>query len=119
MSTHIHTTITKKTDNTLEELAKTYGTKSRVIEKAVETLLRVDKVGSCEDCAVKTKMNEHVRLRESLDLASVERKTLNMLLEVAIGNKSIESFVNEQKKRSKKHCRNIEKFNRMENSVKL
>ncbi len=101
MSTHLHTTVTKKTDNILEELAKTYGTKSRVIEKAVETLLRVDKIGSCEDCAVKAKMNEYIRLRESLDLASVERKTLNMLLEVAIGNKTIESFISEQKKEAK------------------
>jgi hypothetical protein len=49
MSIHLHTTITKKANDILEELAKTYGTKSRALEKALETLLRVDKVGSCDD----------------------------------------------------------------------
>jgi hypothetical protein len=97
MSAHLHTTITKKTNGILDELAKTYGTKSRVIEQAVETLLRVEKVGSCDDCIVKTKMDEQTRLREYLDLTSISRKTLDSLLEVAIGNKTIEDFVKEQK----------------------
>jgi hypothetical protein len=97
MSVHLHTTLTKKTNDILDELAKTYGTKSRVIEQAVETLLRVEKVGSCDDCIVKTKMSEQTRLRESLDLTSIGRKTLDNLLEVAIGNKTIEDFIKEQK----------------------
>ena len=101
MSIHLHTTITKKTDNILEELAKTYGTKSRVIEQAVETLLRVDKVGSCDDCVIKAKMSEQMKLRESLDLTSIGRKTLDRLLEVAIGNKTIEAFIQEQKTEAK------------------
>jgi hypothetical protein len=101
MSIHLHTTLTKKTDDTLEELAKTYGTKSRVIEQAVETLLRVDKVGSCDDCIIKTKINEQTKLRESLDLTSIGRKTLDRLLEVAIGNKTFETFIQEQKAEAK------------------
>lgn len=100
MSTHLHTTITKKTNDILEELAKTYGTKSRVIEQAVETLLRVEKVGSCDDCVIKAKISEQKKLRDSLDLTSVERKTLENLLEVAIGNKTIEDFIKEQKAES-------------------
>jgi hypothetical protein len=101
MSIHLHTTITKKTNGILEELAKTYGTKSRVIEQAVETLLRVDKVGSCDDCVIKAKMSEQMRLRESLDLTSLGRKTLDSLLDVAIGNKTIENFIKEQKTEAK------------------
>jgi hypothetical protein len=101
MSIHLHTTITKKTNNTLEELAKTYGTKSRVLEKAVETLLRVDKVGSCDDCVIKTKMSEQTNLREALDLTSIGRKTLDSLLEVAVGDKTIETFMKEQKTEAK------------------
>ena len=101
MSIHIHTTITKKTNDALEELAKTYGTKSRVIEQAIETLLRVEKVGSCDDCVIKAKMSEQTKLRESLDLISIERKTLDNLLEVAIGNKNIEDFIEEQKTAAK------------------
>jgi hypothetical protein len=101
MSIHLHTTITKKTNGILEELAKTYGTKSRVIEQAVETLLRVDKVGSCDDCVIKAKMSEQMKLRESLDLTSIGRKTLDKLLEVAIGNKTIEAFIQEQKAEAK------------------
>jgi hypothetical protein len=101
MSIHLHTTITKKTDDALEELAKTYGTKSRVIEQAVETLLRVDKVGSCDDCTIKAKMSEQIKLRESLDLTSIGRKTLDRLLEVAIGNKTFEAFIQEQKAEAK------------------
>ncbi len=101
MSVHLHTTITKKTNETLEELTKAYGTKSRVLEKAVETLLRVDKVGSCEDCAVKAKMSEQTNLREALDLTSVGRKTLDSLLEVAVGDKTIEDFTIEQKEEAK------------------
>ncbi|NWG10582.1 hypothetical protein HXY33_02355, partial [Candidatus Bathyarchaeota archaeon] len=97
MSVHLHTTITKKTNSTLDELAKTYGTKNRVIEQAVETLLRVEKVGSCDECIVRTKAAKQTRLRESLDLTSVGRKALDSLLEVAIGNKTIEDFVKEQK----------------------
>jgi hypothetical protein len=85
----------------LEELAKTYGTKSRVLEQAVETLLRVEKVGSCDDCVIKAKMSEHVKLRESLDLTSIGRKTLDGLLEVAIGNKTIENFIEEQRTETK------------------
>jgi len=101
MSVHLHTTITKKTNEILDELAKTYGTKSRVLEKAVETLLRVEKVGSCDDCAIKAKMNEQTNLRETLDLTSVGRKTLDSLLEVAVGDKTIESFMKEQKAEAK------------------
>jgi len=101
MSVHLHTTITKRTNESLEELTKAYGTKSRVLEKAVETLLRVDKVGSCDDCAVKAKMSEQTNLREALDLTSVGRKTLDSLLEVAVGDKTIEDFTTEQKEEAK------------------
>jgi hypothetical protein len=96
MSVHIHTTIPRKTSQILEELAKTHGTKSRVLEQALETFLRVEKVGSCEDCAVKAKMAEQINLRETLDLTSLDKKTLNGLLEVAIGDKSFEDFIKEQ-----------------------
>ncbi|MCK4477552.1 hypothetical protein KAU88_03365 [Candidatus Bathyarchaeota archaeon] len=96
MAVHLHTTIPRKTSKILEELAKTYGTKSRVIEQALETFLRVEKIGSCDDCAVKAKMVEQTSLRETLDLTSVGRKTLNGLLEVAIGDKSFEGFIEEQ-----------------------
>jgi hypothetical protein len=101
MSVHLHTTITKKTNETLEELTRTYGTKSRVLEKAVETLLRVDKVGSCDDCAIKAKVNEQINLKEALDLTSIGRKSLESLLEVAVGDRTIESFVKEQKAEAK------------------
>jgi hypothetical protein len=101
MSIHLHTTITKKTDDLLEQLSKTYGTKNRVIEQALETLLRVERVGSCEDCAIKAKMNEQVNLRQALDLTSVGRKTIDTLLEVATGDKTIQEFVLEQKAEAK------------------
>jgi len=101
MSVHLHTTIKKKTNEIIEELAKTYGTKNRVLEKAVETLLRVEKVGSCEDCVIKAKMNEQTKLREALDLTSLGRKTLDGLLEVAVGDKTIQDFIKKQKAESK------------------
>ena len=101
MPVHLHTTITKKTDEIIEELAKTYGTKNRVLEKAVETLLRVEKVGSCEDCVIKAKMNEQKNLREALDLTSLGRKTLDGFLEVAVGDKTIQDVIKEQKAESK------------------
>jgi hypothetical protein len=101
MSVHLHTTIKKKTNEIIEELAKTYGTKNRVLEKAVETLLRVEKVGSCEDCVIKAKMNEQTKLREALDLTSLGRKTLDGLLEVAVGDKTIQDFIKEQKAESR------------------
>jgi hypothetical protein len=101
MSVHLHTTITKKTDDLIEELTKTYGTKNRVIEQAMETLLRVERVGSCEDCVVKAKMKEQINLREALDLMSIGRKTIDSLLEVAIGDKAIQEFIAEQKEEAK------------------
>jgi hypothetical protein len=101
MSVHLHTTIPRKTNETLEELTKSYGTKSRVLEQAVETLLRVDKVGSCDDCVIKAKMNEQMNLREALDLTSVGRKTLDGLLEVAVGDKTIEDFMRDQRDEAK------------------
>ena len=101
VSIHLHTTVTKKTDEMLEELSQTYGGKNRVIEKALETLLRVEKVGSCDDCAVKAKMKEQMNLREALDLISVGKKTVNSLLEVAVGDKSIQDFIKEQKEEAK------------------
>ena len=101
MSVHLHTTITKKTDDLIEELTKTYGTKNRVIEQAMETLLRVERVGSCEDCVVKAKMKEQINLREALDLTSIGRKAIDSLLEVAIGDKTIQEFVVEQKEEAK------------------
>jgi len=101
MAVHLHTTITRKTDDMLEELAKTYGAKNRVIEQALETFLRVERVGSCDDCAVKTKMKEQMNLREALDLTSIGRKAVDSLLEVAIGDKTIQDFVAEQKEEAK------------------
>jgi hypothetical protein len=85
----------------LEELSKTYGGKNRVIEQALETLLRVEKVGSCDDCAVKEKMKEQINLREALDLVSVGKKTVDSLLEVAIGDRAIQDFIREQKEEAK------------------
>jgi hypothetical protein len=101
MSIHLHTTVSKKTNEMLEELAKTYGAKNRVIEQALETMLRVEKVGSCEDCAVKTKMKEQVNLREALDLVSIGKKTADGLLEVAVGDKTIKDFLKDQKEEAK------------------
>jgi hypothetical protein len=101
MSVHLHTTITKKTDNMIEELAKTYGTKSRVLEQAIETLLRVEKVGSCDDCAIKAKMSEQTNLRDALDLTSFGRKIADGLLEAAIGDKTIQDFVAGQRAEAK------------------
>ena len=101
MPVHLHTTITRKTNEILEELAKTYGTKSRVLEKAVETLLRVEKVGSCEDCIIKEKMSEQTNLKEALDLTSIGRKTLDGLLEVAIGDRTIQDFIKMQREEAK------------------
>jgi hypothetical protein len=101
MSIHLHTTVSKKTNEMLLELSKTYGTKNRVIEQALETMLRVEKVGSCEDCAVKTKMKEQINLREALDLVSIGKKTADGLLEVAIGDKTLKDFLREQKEEAK------------------
>lgn len=101
MSVHLHTTLRKKTDDMIEELTKTYGTKSRVIEQAIETLLRVERVGSCEDCVIKAKMNEQVNLREALDLTSIGRKMADSLLEVAVGDKTIQDFIAEQRTEAK------------------
>lgn len=101
MPVHLHTTITKKTNEIIEELAKTYGSKNRVLEKAVETLIRVEKVGSCEDCIIKAKMTEQTKLRETLDLTSLGRKTLDGLLEVAVGDKTIQDVIKEQKAEAK------------------
>jgi hypothetical protein len=101
MSVHLHTTITRKTDEMLEELAKTYGTKSRVIEQAIETMLRVEKVGSCEDCSVREKAKEQTNLREALDLMSVNKHTIDGLLEVAVGNETIQNLIVEQRTESK------------------
>lgn len=101
MSVHLHTTITRKTDEMLEELAKTYGTKSHVIEQAIETMLRVEKVGSCEDCSIREKAKEQTNLREALDLMSVDKHTIDGLLEVAVGNETIQNLIAEQKTESK------------------
>lgn len=101
MSIHLHTTITKKTDEMLGELTKTYGAKNRAIEQALETLLRVERVGSCDDCAIKAKVNEQTNLRQALNLTSVSRKTIDSLLEVAVGDKTIQDFIAEQKAEAK------------------
>ncbi len=95
MSVHLHTTIPRKTDKILVELAKTHGTKSRVLEKALETFLRVEKIGSCDECTIKAKMTEQTNLKEALDLASMERKTLDGLLEVSLGDRSFDDFIRE------------------------
>ena len=97
MPVHLHTTISKKTDDLLEQLAKTYGTKSRVVEKALETMLRVEKVGSCEDCVVKARVEEQYKLREALDLMSVRRDLLERLLRVSIGDLTFDDFLEEQR----------------------
>lgn len=101
MSVHFHTTIAKKTDDLLEELAKTYGTKSRVLEKAVETLLRVEKVGSCDDCTVRARVAEQTNLREALDLTSIGRRTLDGLVEVGVGDKTVDDLIKEQKREAR------------------
>jgi hypothetical protein len=96
MPVHLHTTIPQKTDKILEELAKTHGTKSCVIEKALETFVRVEEIGSCDECSVKKKTTEQTNLRQALELASVERKTLDGLLAVALGDKSFEDYIKER-----------------------
>ncbi len=95
MPVHLHTTIPQKTNKILTELVKTHGTKSRVLEKALETFIRVEEIGSCDECAIKVKMTEQINFREILDLTSIGRKTLDGLLEVALGDKSFEDFVRE------------------------
>ncbi|MFX1575669.1 MAG: hypothetical protein ACFFCF_00700 [Promethearchaeota archaeon] len=97
MSVHIHTTIPKKAGAILDELAGTYGTKSRVLEKALETLVRVDKVGSCEDCEIKAQIEEQMKLREALELGSVRRDLLDELLKIALSDQTTEEFIQWQK----------------------
>jgi hypothetical protein len=93
LSVHIHTTIPKKSGEILNQLASTYGTKSRVLEKAIETLLRVDKVGSCDDCALKAQMEEYTKLREALELASVRKDLLDELLRIALSDQTVDEFL--------------------------
>jgi hypothetical protein len=93
LSVHIHTTIPKKSGKILDQLAGTYGTKSRVLEMALETLLRVDKVGSCEDCEIKARIEEQNKLRETLELASVQRELLDELLKIALADRTTEEFL--------------------------
>lgn len=100
MPVHLHTTIPQKTDKILEELAKTHGTKSCVIEKALETFVRVEEIGSCDECSVKKKTTEQTNLRQALELVSVERKTLDGLLAVALGDKSFEDYIKERQVRN-------------------
>lgn len=97
MSVHIHTTIPKKSGAILNELAGTYGTKSRVLEKALETLIRVDKVGSCEDCEIKAQIEEQIKLREALELGSVRRDLLDELLKIALSDQTTEEFIQWQR----------------------
>ncbi len=101
MSVHLHTTIPVKTSKILDELAKTHGTKSRVLEQALATFLRVEEVGSCDECAMRAKIAEQTNLREILDLTSVDKKTLNGLLDVAIGDESFEDFIEKQQTAAK------------------
>lgn len=102
MSVHLHTTIPWKTNKILVELAKTHGTKSRVLEKALETFVRVEEIGSCDECTIKSRMTEQTKLREILDLTSVGRKTLNGLLEVALGDKTFEDLIRNLQAESQK-----------------
>ena len=97
LSVHIHTTIPKKSGEILTKLAGTYGTKSRVLEKALETLLRVDKVGSCDDCALKAQMEEQTKLREAIELASVRKDLLDELLRVALSDQTLDEFIQWQR----------------------
>ncbi len=101
MPVHLHTTISRKADKILEELARTYGTKSRVIENALETMLRVKKVGSCEDCAIKARVEEQNKLRETLDLVSIRKEVLERLLKVTIGDQTFNDFLEEQEREAK------------------
>ncbi len=101
MPVHLHTTISRKSNELLEELARTYGTKNRVIEKALETMLRVEKIGSCEDCAIKARVEEHSKLREALDLISVRREVVEKLLKVMIGDQTFDEFLEEQRNEAK------------------
>ena len=97
MSVHLHTTISQKSSELLTRLAKTYGTKNRVIEKALETMIRVEKVGSCDDCVIKAQTEEQSRLRETLELTSIRRELLDELLKVALGDQTAEEFVQGQR----------------------
>ncbi|MFX1563267.1 MAG: hypothetical protein ACFFDP_08160, partial [Promethearchaeota archaeon] len=96
MSVHIHTTIPKKSGDILDQLSATHGTKSRVIEKALETMLRVEKVGSCEDCIVKAQVEEQEKLFEALDLTSIRKELLDELLKIALGDQTIDEFLQKQ-----------------------
>lgn len=93
MSVHIHTTIPKKSRKILDQLAGTYGTKSRVLETALETLLRVEKVGSCEDCEIKARIEEQTKLRETLDLVSIHRELLDELLKISLADQTTDEFL--------------------------
>ena len=93
MSVHIHTTIPKKSGKILNELASIHGTKSRVLELALETLLRVDKVGSCDDCVIKAQIEEQEKIREALELVSVRRDLLSELLKIALADQTPDDFI--------------------------
>ncbi|MFX1562297.1 MAG: hypothetical protein ACFFDP_03205, partial [Promethearchaeota archaeon] len=96
MSVHIHTTIPKKSGEILDQLAATHGSKSHVIEKALETMLRVEKVGSCEDCLVKAQVEEQEKLREVMDLTSIRKELLDELFKIALGDQTINEFLQKQ-----------------------
>ena len=60
-------------------------------------MLRVEKVGSCEDCPIKVQVEEQNKLRETLDLISIRRETLEELLKVAVGDQTFNDFLKKQK----------------------
>lgn len=97
VSVHIHTTIPKKSGKILSQLAETYGTKSRVLVMALETLLRVEKVGSCDDCTVKAQSEEQIKFRDALDLASVRRDFLDEFLKIVLTDQTLDEFIQWQK----------------------
>ncbi|MFX1475336.1 MAG: hypothetical protein ACFFCO_07665 [Promethearchaeota archaeon] len=97
MSVHLHTTISQKANELLEQLTKTYGTKNRVIEKALETMIRVEKVGSCDNCIIKAQAEEQNKLRDVLDLTSIRREILDELLKVALGDQTTADFLHGQR----------------------
>ncbi|MFX1540911.1 MAG: hypothetical protein ACFFBX_09055, partial [Promethearchaeota archaeon] len=97
MSVHIHTTIPNRSAEILNQLTGTYGTKSRVLEKALETMLRVEKVGSCDDCAFKAQIEEQTKLREALELTSIRKDLLDELLRVALSDITMNEFIQWQR----------------------
>ncbi len=90
---HIHVVTDAKHKEMLENLGKQYGSMTKAFEFAIDAIGKGKKIGSCNECKIKSEAEEVEKYREILNIISFTGENIQELIDYFRGEFSIKELL--------------------------